>query len=225
MGGVYIEKGPAPEHRWVAKLGAGLAIQKFDGAEPWWGFGDLSAAKGAALDLSLGYNRDFKYGSSWYWGGKLGVGLNFMSQHYDEGIAYHKDWNHGGDTATESFDAQSIGSTIGILHIGPTIGFRKPVGNNMKLDINFTPEFVYTWNGDGDGKDFNYTSTYPNGDISEDSAYVYFDDFSNVAASATLGVDLWINKFIVGVNYRYVFNFDYIQGGPQTIMMNVGFAF
>lgn len=222
MGGVYVEKGPAPEHRWFVKFGGGLAIQGFgEDVAPWYytKVNDLSKAKGSALDLSLGYNRDFKHGSSWYWGAKLGVGLNFLSQDYDEGT-------HSEDWVMCSWDSQSVNSGgIVNLHIGPTIGLRKTVGKNTKLDVNFTPEFVWTDVLDGEGAEFKDTEYYKNDDEAYHGTNVYFDDFSHFAASTTLGIDLWIKKFIVGVNYRYTFDFNDLGNGPQTVMLNVGFAF
>jgi hypothetical protein len=227
IGGVYIEKGPAPEHRWFAKLGAGLALQNVNDTPDAYGGSTSSTAKGAALDLSLGYNRDFRYSSSWYWGGKVGVALNLLWQHYDAGSRYY--FPNQYERIDYSYDAQSVGYVTGNLHIGPTIGFRKPVGNGMKLDINFTPEFFFAWR---DAYNYGFkiktTRTWeskePETIDSHSSSSVYCE--SKIAASATLGVDLWINNFIVGVNYRCATDFNtYFSDFPQTIMFNVGLAF
>jgi hypothetical protein len=229
MGGVYVERGPKPEHRWFVKLGGGLAIQDFGYTHD----DDLSKTKGTALDLSLGFNRDFKYGSSWYWGLKLGATYTMLTPKIDGGEyryeneyeSYVQKWN------SASYDINQIN-----LHVGPTFGFRKGIGSNVKLDVNFTPEFVWRNELDDDDYYFSYSKTYKQGDshynypagyVKEGEGWrdLYFGELCPIAASATLGVDLWIKKFIIGVNYRYIFDCDELEAGAQTVMLNVGFAF
>jgi hypothetical protein len=223
MGGVYVERGPKPEHRWFVKLGGGLAIHDFSHVAPWFYNDDMSKAKGPAMDLSLGFNRDFKYGSSWYWGFKLGATYTMFTQKIDAGEHLYND----GETYTwnpASYDINQVN-----LHIGPTLGFRKGIGSNVKLDVNFTPEFV--WRNELDAEDFDYNNTYidkwDNNTIKSEngSSELAFYDSSIYAASVTLGVDLWIKKFIIGVNYRYIIDCEVGGSDAQTVMLNVGFAF
>jgi hypothetical protein len=233
MGGVYVEKGPSPENRWFIKLGGGLATQDFD-VTPWF-VNNASDGSGTALDLSFGFNRDFKHGSSWYWGFKLGATYTMMTQEFDKGESFERDEYDGYEYSyTYAWNSVSCDINRINLHIGPTFGFRKSLGSNVKLDINFTPEFVWRENTNGENHmelDYTYTyvekgpNNYQNVDTEEDHTHLCFNEYNNYLASATLGVDLWIKKFIVGVNYRYVFDFDYIKGGPQTVMFNIGLAF
>jgi opacity protein-like surface antigen len=223
MGGVYIEKGPSPESRWFLKLGGGIATEDRD-ESPWF-VNDVSKPSGTAWDLSLGFNRDFKHGGSWYWGFKLGATYTMITQKLDKG-EYVDSWD--GERSTYKWDSASCDINRINLHVGPTIGYRKRLGNDIKLDINFTPEFVlrYSTSNDDDAwLEYSVLREWP-GTI-YDSKYdefcdYFYDDYNRCVASATLGVDLWIKKFIVGINYRYMFDFDY---NPQTVMLNVGFAF
>lgn len=233
MGGVYVERGPKPEHRWFVKLGGGLAIQDFSHvlSGKIWEDNTSPKVNGPAIDLSLGFNRDFKYGSSWYWGLKLGATYTMLTpkidggeyRYEDEYSSYVTTWN------SASYDINQIN-----LHVGPTFGFRKGIGSNVKLDVNFTPEFVWRNELDTEYQSYSYSTTYkqedryyPAGYVEEGEGYssLYFGELCSIAASATLGVDLWIKKFIIGVNYRYIFDCDDLDFGAQTVMLNVGFAF
>jgi hypothetical protein len=166
--------------------------------------------------LSLGFNRDFKYGSSWYWGIRLGAGYS-TSYKIEAGKGTVDDYP---DELPCTWDKQSLDYNQMCIHVGPTFGFRKGIGANMKLDINFSPEAVRV-SGHSSLSTLECQLEYP-----RETTGTYETDFeslSGFAASGTLGVDLWIKKFIVGVNYRYIYDLEYYTN--QAIMLNVGIAF
>jgi opacity protein-like surface antigen len=232
---IYNVKNPPPEMRYYIKLGGGV----LGSLSPYIEHNESeSLSTGPAADLQFGFERHFKYNSNWYWGGKIGVGFSSHSFDYSAWEntytgGHYSDYNHEGEEYYhESIQQRSEGSSSMTpinIHIGPTIGFCKPISSNVKLNIGLTPELVYF-----SGKlNIPWTETYyrykeANDRHEVENTYEHNDsyNFDSLGVSGTLSFDLLINKFIVGVNGKCNFLFDSDFG--ETIygaMFNIGYVF
>lgn len=230
---IYKVKNPPPEMRYTLKLSGGIV--SMDEAS--------QTSTGTAADISFGVERHFKYNSIWYWGGKIGVGMthnSFKWDAYDDtSTEYYEptSWKQG-YTRHEGYKADANKDNLNLInfHIGPTIGFCKPISTNTKLNISITPEFVYlVSSGDryieSEGTWYSYGvyddgTTY--GDPNGEYRCTTYAEPGEYGFSGTLSADLIINKFIIGINGKYVhaFGYDYGNGcSHYTIMASIGYAF
>jgi hypothetical protein len=229
---IYKVKNPPPEMRYTLKLSGGIARI----------LGSYQNSTGPAADLSFGVERHFNYKSKWYWGGKVGVGITLNTFKFDAYDNTYSEYtepltgnrNRQGYTyygGAKSDDTEDNLNTVN-FHIGPTIGFCKPISTNTKFNISFTPEFMYLVYNDEDIDQeylkYDYT-VYDDGTTSGDPdgnyRNHYYDSFNSCGVSGTLSVDFMINKFIVGVNGRYIYLTDSDSSSHFTIMASVGYAF
>jgi hypothetical protein len=234
---IYKVKNPPPEMRYYLKLGGGILGSVYQYVHN----NEELHSIGLAADLQFGIERHFKYNSNWYWGGKVGVGISshsfsysgwgntYRGGHYADGFHEGEEYYH--ELESEISAGSSSMAPINI-HIGPTIGFCKPISSSMKLNIGFTPEFVCF--ADVSKLNIPYTETMyryketsdrheVEGTHTHDDTYRCFD--GEVGVSGTLSFDLLINKFIVGVNGRLNCLFDCDSEFLGAFMVNVGYVF
>jgi hypothetical protein len=231
---IYKVKNPPPEMRYYLKLGGGvlgglrsnmLTSHRIAGSEVY--------STGFAADLQFGVERHFKYNSNWYWGGKIGIGLSSHSFKYpawEEVESYSS-----GSYKKEKYECEGGSTSITPvnIHIGPTIGFCKPISSGIKLNIGITPEFVcflggkelmrceytsYRYNETDDGIEMDPNGVYYHGSWSR---------IGDCGISGTLSVDLLINKFIVGVSGKYmnILTYSTMGDGVYGAMVNIGYVF
>jgi hypothetical protein len=220
--------------RYILKLSGGIVNMKESDYET------SQTSTGPAADITFGIERHFNYKSNWYWGGRVGVGITsntFKFDAYDDiySSRYYERYGYTEYEGTKSGDTKTDFTAVN-LHIGPTIGLCKPISASTKLNISLTPEFVYfvgvdTRDVEREYMFYNYT-VYDDGRIDGNSnGYLSsrtVDKLGEMGVSGSLSVDLIINKFIVGINGKYVQSFDFgsYNGCPHyTIMASVGYSF
>jgi hypothetical protein len=228
---------PAPETNYNLTVSGGVV-----GMEACDNNNDINNL-GTTADVTFGIERHFTPNSNLYWGGKVGIGItanSFEYPSYDNSSAYDyagNQWNQGyiEYAINKSVDTKAKLTPINI-HIGPTFGFCKPISGRTKLDIGVTPEFVYfvgdrdvetkymyyeyriyadgTKDGNPDGEKATKTTTH--------------DRLGKFGVSGALSANLIINKFIVGINGKYVHTFDYepyYGCAHYAVMLTLGYQF
>ena len=199
-GRVYKIKNPAPEMRYSLKLSGGVTTIKKDS----WNGEYHNSKFGPSVDLTFSLERHFNYKSNLYWGGRLGIG--YVSPKFDCISHEYGSYKYGSYILPD----QTVSANMALAHIGPTIGFCKSIGANTKINVGLTPEFVAAF-----GSGANCSIWH---DEHEEVTTV-----GNIGISGTLNIDFIINKFIVGLNYRYIVALE--SDLPQTIMASVGYCF
>lgn len=151
-----------------------------------------------------------------YWGAQLGVSNiesytyaeienRYWVNHYSSYAHYH--WDYEDDDEAKG---------VGIIYLGPVLGFKKPVSSNVTFDGHIGASYCVSLGKYTDWKR----------DVYCDGVLQYSDENRTLAHGPVweLGLGLWIKRFLVELEYRGFYDIE-DDHANTSLLLNFGFKF
>lgn len=160
-----------------------------------------------AFNVALGFQKQCnRHGL--YWGAQLGVSnINSHAHHGD----YYDYLRYGW-----TYDGRCEAKGVGIIYLGSTLGFKKPVSSNVTFDGHLGASYCVSLGKYTDSKDVYYY----------DGVVQNTEETKMLAHGPVweLGLGFWIKRFLVELEYRGSYDIE-DDHANTSLLLNFGFKF